>query len=68
MSTTFSEANQLRLKLKMKYSLHWWYSSGVVVAIDDGFGVIIMVKQLDNNIRKIISPIVNGIVVKTEVE
>ena len=64
---TFTEANQVRLSLKMKYSQHAWYSSSVVFAVDDGFGVVIEVSQMNDKIRKLISPVVNGVSVKAEV-
>ena len=66
--STFTEANQVRLSLKMKYSQYSWYSSSVVYAIDDGFGVVIETSQMNNNIRKLISPVVNGVSVKAEVK
>ncbi len=66
--STFSEANQVRLALKMKLAQHYWYSSSMVHAIDDGFGVTIGVSHIDNNIRKLIPPVINGVAVKTEVE
>lgn len=65
---TFSEANQVRLMLKMKFSRYHWYSASTVVAINDGFGVIIGVKHIDNHIRKLVAPVVNGVSVKTEAE
>jgi hypothetical protein len=65
--STFNEANQVRLILKMKLSQHSWYSSSMVVSLDDGFGVLIGVAYMDNRIRKEISPVVNGVSVKTEV-
>lgn len=66
--STFSDANQVRLALKMKLSMYAWYSSCSVVAVDDGFGVLVGVKTLDNNVRKLVSPVVNGISVKAELE
>jgi|HubBroStandDraft_5_1064220.scaffolds.fasta_scaffold11763_5 hypothetical protein len=66
--STFKEANQVRLKLKMKYSQYAWYSSSVVISTDDGFGIVMMAHQIDNKIRKLISPVVDGISVKTELE
>lgn len=66
--STFSEANQVRLMLKMKLSQYAWYSSSMVHTIDDGFGVTIGVKRVDNQIRKLIPPVVNSVAVKTEVE
>ncbi len=65
--TTFREAYQVRLALKMKYSQHAWYSSSVVFAVDDGFGVVIEVSQMNDKIRKLISPVVNGVSVRAEV-
>jgi len=66
--STFSQANQVRLALKMKLSMHAWYSSSTVLSLDDGFGVVVGVKQLDNTIRKLIPPVMDGVSVKTEVE
>ena len=66
--STFSDANQVRLVLKMKLSMYSWYSSSTVVSIDDGFGVIIGVKHMDNNVRKLVPPVVDGVSVKAEVE
>lgn len=65
---TFSMANQVRLSLKMKLSQYSWYKSILVVSDSDGYSVIINVKRLDNQIRKLISPVVSGVSVKTEVE
>ncbi len=66
--TTFSDANQARLSLKMKLSQFGWYNSSTVVTNGGDYIVIIGVKQLDNNIRKEIPPLVNGIDIKTELE
>jgi len=66
--STFREASQVRLVLKMKLSMYAWYSSSTVVAVDDGFGVIIGVKHMDNGIRKLVPPVVDGVSVKAEVE
>lgn len=65
---TFSDANQVRLALKMKLSMYAWYSTSTVVSVDDGFGVVIGVKQMDNKIRKLVPPVVDGVSVKTELE
>lgn len=66
--STFKEANQIRLKLKIQLSVHAWYSSSRVVSDDDGYSVVVAVKQLDNKIRKVIPPVVDGISVRTEQE
>jgi hypothetical protein len=66
--SSFSEANQVRLMLKMKLSRHSWYSSSTVISINDGFGVLIEVVYINNHIRKEIPPVINGVSVKTEIE
>jgi hypothetical protein len=66
--STFSDANQVRLQLKMKLSMYAWYSSSTVVSVDDGFGVVIGVRRIDNNIRKLVPPVVNSVSIKTELE
>ena len=66
--STFREASQVRLVLKMKLSIYSWYSSSTVISVDDGFGVVIGVKHMDNSIRKLVPPVVDGVSVKAEVE
>jgi hypothetical protein len=65
---TFSTANRVRLSIKMKLSQHSWYKSSLVISDADGYSIVINVKRLDNQIRKLISPVVEGVSVKTEVE
>jgi hypothetical protein len=64
--STFYEANQVRLGLKMKLSVHYWYSSSRVASANDGFGVVVSVKQLDNTVRKTVPQVVDGISIRTE--
>jgi hypothetical protein len=66
--STFKEANQVRISLKMKLSQHWWYSSSAVTSESDGYAVVIFVRQMDNAVRKLITPVVDGVSVKTELE
>ena len=66
--STFKDASQVRLMLKMKLSQYSWYKGCMVAPESDGYLVIVNVKHLDNNVRKLISPVVNGINVKTEAE
>lgn len=66
--STFSDANQVRLILKMKLSQYAWYSSSTVLSISDGFGVVIGVKRVDNAVRKLVPPVVEGVSVKVELE
>jgi hypothetical protein len=65
---TFKEANQIRLSLKMKFSMYAWYSSSAVTADSDGFAVTIYVHQLHNQVRKTIPQVIDGINIKTELE
>ncbi len=66
--SAFTEANQVRLSLKMKLSQYSWYMSSRICTVDDGFGVVIGVSRLDNTTRKLIAPVVNGIAIKVELE
>ena len=66
--STFSEANQVRLMLKMQLSVYSWYKSSMVYPIDDGFGVLIGVSQIDNKVRKLVAPVIKGVSVRTETE
>jgi len=66
--STFSEANQVRLALKMKLSNYAWYGSSAVSIIDVGYGIIVEVTHVDNTIRRIIPPVSEGISVKTEIQ
>lgn len=65
---TFKEANQVRTVLKMKLATHEWYKSSIVSAVSDGWGITVFVNKLDNSVRKLISPVVSGISVRTEVD
>ncbi len=65
---TFKEANQVRIALKMKLSVYSWYSSSAVTSEADGYSVMVAVKKLDNHVRKLITPVVDGVSVKTELE
>jgi hypothetical protein len=65
---TFSDVNQVRLMLKMKYSQYSWYSSSRVMPDGDSYSIIVSVYKLDNQVRKIVPPVVNGIGVKLELE
>jgi len=62
----YRSANQVRLKLKMKISQYNWYHSSLVLPDDDGFLVKIFTNKFDSNIRKIVSPIIDGVNVKLE--
>lgn len=63
---TFKEANNVRVSLKMKLSQYAWYNSSAVIFTSDDYSVVIYVKRLNNFVRKTISPVINGISIKTE--
>jgi hypothetical protein len=66
--STFNEANQVRLALKMKLSQHYWYSRSVVLASEDGYEILITVKFMDNNVRKVVPPVIDSVSIRTQVE
>lgn len=65
---TFLEANLARTTLKMKLSNYSWYNWSTVIVTSDGFSILINVKRINNSIRKIIPPIITGVITKVEVE
>lgn len=65
--TTFREANQVRSALKMKLSNYSWYNNCSVLYDDDYF-IVVHVKKLDNQVRKVIPPVVDGISIRTELD
>lgn len=66
--STFKEADQVRVALKMKLSQYSWYKSCTALPIDDGYGVTVVVKHVDNIVRKIIAPVIDGVTIKVESE
>ena len=65
---TFAEANRVRMGLKMKFSNYAWYNWSTVSSNKNSYVVLINVSRIDNHIRKIIPPVVEGVEVKTEIE
>lgn len=65
---TFKEAHQARLSLKMKLINHYWYKNSSIIADNDDYIVIITTSKLDNQVRKIVPPLVNGVQIKVEVD
>lgn len=66
--STFRDANQVRLRLKMKLSQYAWYNSVLVIPDSDGYLVRVNVTRIDNQVRKLIPPVVEGVSVKIEAE
>lgn len=65
--STFNEANQARLSLKMILSNYSWFSYSNVEAENDDYIIVIGVSWTDNSIRKIIPIVHNGVGVKVDV-
>lgn len=66
--TTFKEANQVRSSLKIRLSYFHWYSGSAVFCGPEDYYVLITVKKIDNEVKKNISPFINGVVIKLELE
>lgn len=65
---SFFEANRVRLSLKMKLSQYCWYNSSTLSVENDGFSVSIGVSKINNHIRKLVPPVVNGVSVRINLE
>lgn len=66
--STFFEAEQARLKLKMKLCNYAWYRSSFVLADQDSFIVSIGVKFINNEIKKIVPQFQDEVFVKLEID
>lgn len=62
--TTFKEANQIRVKLKMKLSDYCWYSSSSVLTTSDDCYIAVFVKKIDDNVKNTIPKYVKDVAVK----
>lgn len=66
MMATYMEANQARLSVKMKLFSYAWYSGSTIQQGDGDYYVVVTVKKLDNQVRKVIPHVINGVSIKTE--
>lgn len=66
--TTFREANQIRASLKMKLSNYSWYNSSCVLFDKDDYYIVVHVRKVDNQVRKVIPPVLDGVNIKTEID
>lgn len=62
--STFQEANQARLHLKMKLCNYYWYHSIDVLPFEDKYYLGVNVKKTSSNIKNIIPTFIKGICVK----
>lgn len=65
--SSFAEANQARLSLKMTLAFYGWYQSSAVAADDGDFIILVNVSRIDNGIKKIIPIVHRGVSVKVDV-
>jgi hypothetical protein len=64
--SSFKEANQAKLSLKMKLSQYACFGSILVSPESDGFGVIVFVDHIDDKVKKLIPQICQGVSVSIE--
>lgn len=65
--TNFTEANQARLSLKMMLSNYSWYNGSIISTENNDFIIIVHVSRLDNNVRKVVPIVHNGVSVKVDI-
>ena len=66
--STFKEAHQVKLALKMKLQNFAWYHSSLVLPAKDSYYVQISVKKINDITKKHIPPFYKGVIVRTELE
>lgn len=66
--TSFKEANLARISLKIPFSHYSWVKGLAVEADGDGFCVVVYVTHIDNQIRKTIPSVHDGVSIKIEVD
>lgn len=64
--STFSEAHQVRVALKMKLSNYAWYNNSRIVLENDDYYVVVSVTQITNKVKQLVPPLINGVSIKTE--
>lgn len=63
---TLKEANHVRAGLKMKLSRFCWYSSSEVMPGKGDYYIVVVVKRLNNFVRKHIPSVIDGVSIKSE--
>ena len=66
--TSFKEANLARTALKIPLSHHSWVKGLAVESDGDGFCVVVYVDHIDNQVRKTIPSVHEGVSIKIEVD
>jgi hypothetical protein len=65
--SSFYEANQAKLSIKMLLSDYAWFRSSSVENQGDDYIVVVDISRIDNSIRKLIPIVHKDINIKTEV-
>lgn len=65
--TSFFEANQVRLAIKMKLSNYAWYNDCSVVTDESEYTVLVGVSRIDAKIRKIVPRQIKNVSIKLKV-
>ena len=65
---TYTEAGQVHVQLKMTLSNFAWYHSSLIVSSSDGYSVLVLVRKLDNQVRKVIPQVINGVSIRTDLQ
>lgn len=64
--SSFNDAAQARLSLKMLLSNYWWYEGSVVISDGDSYSVIIYSQIIDNDIKKLVPTVHKDVSVKLD--
>jgi len=62
--TTFFEANQVKLILKMKLSNYSWYEGASVIFEKDKFYVLVSVSKITKEVKKTTPSKINDVIVR----
>ncbi len=66
--STYTEANQTRMAVKMKLSNYSWYNWSAVIADKNSYFILVHVKKINMTVKKTVPPVINGVSIKIESE
>lgn len=64
--SSFNEANQAKLALKMQLHHYACFNSIVVSSESDGFGVVVFVDHIDDKVKKLVPQVCQNVSVSLE--
>ena len=65
---TYKEAFRVRSSMKMAMSQHAWYCGSRVLCEQSDYHIIINVKAINNAVKKVVPPVVNGVSIRLELD